>query len=86
MILLRFLRIIAIALGFAFLFALSRYATLERGGEDLPGISWALAVLSAIFTVSAIISERSRGPEANLQKDFLWGLAAGGIITIISRF
>ena len=86
MIVLRLLRIIAIALGFAFLFAVSRYATLERGGEDLPGISWALGVLSAIFTVSAIFSERTRGPEASLQKDFLWGLAAGGIITIIFVF
>jgi drug/metabolite transporter (DMT)-like permease len=86
MILLRLLRIIAIALGFASLFALSRYATLSRGGEDLPGISWALGVLSAIFTVSAIASERSRGPEASLQKDFLWGLAAGCIITVVARW
>jgi hypothetical protein len=85
MILLRLLRIIAIALGFAFLFALSRYATLSRGGEDLPGISWALGVLSALFTISALVSERTRGPEAGLQKDFLWGLAAGCIITIIAR-
>jgi hypothetical protein len=85
MILLRFLRIIAIALGFAFVFAFSRYATLERGGQDLPGISWALGVLSAIFTASAIVSERTRGPEASLQKDFLWGLAAGCIVTIVAR-
>lgn len=85
MILLRFLRIIAIALGFAFVFAFSRYATLERGGQDLPGISWALGVLSAIFTASAIISERTRGPEASLQKDFLWGLAVGCIVTIVAR-
>ena len=86
MILLRLLRIVAIALGFAFLFALSRYATLSRGGEDLPGVSWALGVLSVIFTVSAIVSERTRGAEASLQKDFLWGLAAGCIITVIARY
>jgi len=85
MILLRILRIIAIALGFAFLFAFSRYATLSRGGEDLPGISWALGVLAAIFTASAIANERGRGPEASLQKDFLWGLSAGCIITVIAR-
>jgi drug/metabolite transporter (DMT)-like permease len=85
MLFLRFLRIIAIALGFAALFALSRYATLSRGGEDLPGISWALGVLAAMFTASAIASERTRGPEASLQKDFLWGLAAGCIITVIAR-
>ena len=85
MIVLRLLRIFAIALGFACLFALSRSATAARGGEDLPGISWALGVVSVIFIASAAISERIRGAEANLQKDFLWGLAAGGIITIISR-
>lgn len=85
MILLRLIRIAAIALGFACLFALSRYATLSRGSEDLPGISWALGVLSVIFTASAIVAERLRGPEANLAKDVLWGLAAGGIITTLSR-
>ncbi|MBP1689160.1 MAG: hypothetical protein H6Q33_5303 [Deltaproteobacteria bacterium] len=85
MILLRTIRIVAIALGFACLFALSRYATLIRGGEDLPGISWALGVLCMIFTASAAVSERMRGPEANIAKDVLWGLAAGGIITILVR-
>jgi hypothetical protein len=83
--LLRLIRITAIAFGFAFIFLLSRQATAAHGGEDLPGISWTLGVLSLIFTVSAIASERTRGPEANLQKDFLWGLAAGGILVIISR-
>ncbi len=85
MIVLRLLRIVAIAFAFACLFAASRYATLARGGDDLPGISWALGVLGAIFAGSAIVSERTRGPEANLQKDFLWGLAAGTLITIIAR-
>jgi hypothetical protein len=83
--LLRLVRIAAIALGFAFIFLLSRQATAARGGEDLPGISWTLGVLSVIFTASAIASERTRGPEANLQKDFLWGLAAGGVLVILSR-
>lgn len=83
--LLRLIRITAIAFGFAFIFLLSRQATAARGGEDLPGISWTLGVLSLIFTASAIASERTRGPEANLQKDFLWGLAAGGVLVILSR-
>jgi hypothetical protein len=82
---LRVIRVAAIAFGFACLFALSRYATLVRGGEDLPGISWALGVLSVLFTASAIVNERLRGPEANAAKDVLWGLAAGGIITILAR-
>ena len=83
--LLRLVRIAAIAIGFAFIFLLSRQATAARGGEDLPGISWTLGVLSVIFTASAIVSERTRGPEANLQKDFLWGLAVGGVLVILSR-
>lgn len=83
--LLRLVRITAIAIGFAFIFLLSRQATAARGGEDLPGISWTLGVLSVIFTASAIASERTRGPEANLQKDFLWGLAAGGVLVVLSR-
>jgi hypothetical protein len=83
--LLRLVRIAAIALGFAFIFLLSRQATAARGGEDLPGLSWTIGVLSVIFTASAIVSERTRGPEANLQKDFLWGLAAGGVLVVLSR-
>ena len=83
---LRILRITVIAIGFSAVFRWSRHATLARGGEDLPGISWALAVLAVLFTAGAAASERLKGPEANLQKDMLWGLAAGAIITIISRF
>ena len=83
--LLRLVRIAASALGFAVIFLLSRQATAARGGEDLPGLSWTIGVLSVIFTASAIVSERTRGPEANLQKDFLWGLAAGGVLVVLSR-
>jgi len=82
---LRLSRIVAIAFGLAVLFALSHQVTVASGGEDSPGLSWALGVLSALFLASAIVSERIRGPEANLQKDALWGLAAGGIIVVISR-
>jgi hypothetical protein len=81
----RLLRSAAVALGFAALFTLSRQATLARGGEDLPGISWALGVVSLIFLVSALTMERMRGGEANLQKDLLWGLGVGGILAIIAR-
>ncbi len=81
----RLLRIPVIAAGFSLVFAWSRHATAARGGEDLPGISWALGVVSLIFAAGAIAMERMRGPEDNLRKDLLWGLAAGGIITVISR-
>ncbi len=81
----RFLRIAAVATIFPLLFAASRQATLARGGETPPGISVALGVLSAIFLLSALFSERLRGPEAHAQNDVLWGLGIGGIITILSR-
>ena len=82
---LRFLRVAVVAAGMSTLFALSRQATLARGGEELPGTLWAIGVLSLIFLASAFISERRRGAEANLQKDGLWGLALGGVITLVSR-
>jgi hypothetical protein len=81
----RLIRILAVTLGFAFMFALSRQATAARGGEDLPGISWTLGMLSVIFLASAFASERMRGPEANMQKDLLWGLGTGGFLVIITR-
>jgi len=83
--LLRLVRIAAIALGFMCIFALSRQATAVRGGEDLPGISWTLGVLSAIFLASAAASERARGAEANMQKDLLWGLGSGGVVLVMLR-
>ena len=82
---LRLVRAAAIALAFAFAFALSQRATLAREGETLPGISWAIGALSALFLVSAIVVERTQGPEANLRKDLMWGLAVGGIVIILSR-
>ena len=82
---LRALRIAAIAVVLPLLFALSQRVSEARGQEPIPGINWALGVVSVIFLVRAAVSERFRGPEANLQKDLLWGVAAGGIVTIISR-
>ena len=82
---LRLVRAAAIALAFAFAFALSQRATLAREGETLPAISWGIGVLSALFLVSAITMERTQGPEANLRKDLMWGLAAGGILIVLSR-
>ena len=82
---LRILRAAAVAIVVPVLFVASQRATLARGGEPLPGISVALGVVSVIFIVSALMSERLRGSEANLQNDMLWGLGVGGILTILSR-
>ena len=82
---LRALRIAAVAAVLPLLFALSQRVSEARGNPPIPGINWALGVLSVIFLVRAAVTERFRGPEANVQKDFLWGVAAGGIMTILSR-
>jgi hypothetical protein len=81
----RVLRITGIAVVLPVLFTISQRASVARGNEQIPGISWALGAVSALFLVRAIVTEHSQGPEESLQKDLLWGLAAGGILTIITR-
>ena len=82
---LRLLRIAVVAAAISTVFALSHQATVARGSEEVEGMSWTIGILSLIFLASAFASERWRGPEANWQKDGLWGLALGGIFTMISR-
>ncbi len=79
------LRIGAIALALPLLFMLSQRVAAARGQPPLPGMSWALGVLCVLFLVRALVTEWTRGPEANVQKDLLWGLAAGAIVTILTR-
>ena len=82
----RLFRIIAIAVGFFIAFNLSQAATKAREGATLPGMTWTIGLLSMLFLISAIISERTQGPEANGRKDLMWGLASGGIAIVLSRF
>ncbi len=82
----RVLRIGVIALVLPVLFAVSQRVSAARGQAPLPGLSWALGALSALFLVRAAVTEWGRGPDADLQKDLLWGVAAGGILTILSRW
>ena len=81
----RLLRIAAIAVGFFVVFTLSQEATRARQGTTVPGMSWAIGVLSLIFLISAVVGERTQGPEHNTRKDLLWGLATGGIAIVLSR-
>ena len=83
---LRLARIVAIAVGFAFAFTISQRATLARYGETVPGIVWGIAALSVFFLVGALATERTQGPDANVRKDLLWGLAGGGFLIVVSRF
>lgn len=80
----RLLRIGGIAVAFATLFTLSQAVTAAQAGSNVPGTRWAVGVLTLLFLVRAIVTEWSRGPEENLQKDILWGLAGGGIGGILA--
>ncbi len=46
---------------------------------------WAIGALTVLFFLRALATEYSRGPEADFHKDLQWGLAAGGVLTILSR-
>jgi len=83
---LRPFRIAAIAVVLPVLFAISQAVSEVRGNEPIPGVSWALAAVAALFLVRAIVTERTLGAEEALQKDLLWGLTAGAILTILVRW
>ncbi len=81
----RLLRIAGIAIAFVVVFTLSQRATLARSGETVPGTLWAIGALSVFFVVAAFANESTQGPEANVRKDLLWGLGAGGILAIVTH-
>jgi hypothetical protein len=83
---LRPLRIAVIAAVLPILFTISQRVSEARGNEPIPGLSWALAAVAALFLVRAIVTERTLGAEEALQKDLLWGLTAGAILTILTRW
>jgi hypothetical protein len=82
---LRVVRIAVIALVVPVLFTLSQAAARIRGNESLPGLLPAIGALTAVFFLRALASEWSAGPEMNRQKDLLWGVACGGVITVVSQ-
>jgi len=81
----RLLRIGAIAALLPLLFTWSQRMAAARGNEPVPGISAAVGVVSLIFLVRAIAAERGGAPQPALQKDVFWGVAAGGLVTILLR-
>ena len=83
---LRWLRIASFAAILVLLFNLSQAVGALRGNQPVPGLLWSLGVLSLVFLFRAAVTEYGRGPEANLQKDLLWGLGAGGILSVLSRW
>jgi len=83
--LIRAARIGVIAAVVPVLVQVSQRITEARGQQPPPGISYALGVVSLLFFLRALATESSAGPEANLQKDLLWGLAAGAALAIVAR-
>jgi hypothetical protein len=84
-VLLRSLRVVGFAATLTYLFQVSRQAGIARGNEDLPGMLWAVGVLSTLFLIRAFLSEVMPDGPSTLQRDLLWGLGAGGLATILLR-
>jgi hypothetical protein len=82
---LRLVRIATIAAILAYLFRWSREAGLARGNGDVPGMSAAIGALSFLFFVRAFVMENTESSATGLQKDLLWGLCVGGVVTILLR-
>lgn len=82
---LRAARIAVFSAGLAFLFSLSRRASLALNNEEAPGLLVAIAIVSGLFSIRAIVTEKTMGPEANRTKDFLWGISIGGWGTVLYR-
>lgn len=82
----RLLRILAIAVGFFVAFNVSQAATAARNaGETVPGLGIAIGALSVFFLIGAFATEKTQGPESNVQKDLLWGLGSGGFAIVAAR-
>ena len=76
-------RIAAGAIGLPLAFRLSQRVGEARGNPQPEGMAWAVGVLGVLFLLRAFATEVSRGPEATLQKDLQWGIAAGCFLTVL---
>ena len=81
----RALRIGAFAIALPLLFNLSQQVSAAGGQEPVQGMLWAIGALTLLFLLRALATEYGHGPEANFHKDLQWGIAAGGVLTILSR-
>ena len=83
MTLVRAARVAAVAIVLPLAFGLSRRVGEASGNPPVEGLPWAIGVLAVLFTLRAVATEFSRGPEAVVQKDLQWGLAAGCALTVL---
>ena len=58
---------------------------IARGNGEVPGMLWAIGTLSFLFFVRALVMEGTETSATGIQKDLLWGLCAGGVVTILMR-
>jgi hypothetical protein len=82
---LRLARIAGVMIAFVIAFTMSQRATLAREGETVPGIAWAIGVLSMFFLISAFVSERFQESVPVTRRDMLWGLGIGGVGIVAYR-
>jgi hypothetical protein len=82
----RLIRMTAIAAVLAFLFRISHGIGAVRGHETSPGMSGALAVVALLFLVRALVTEMTPVAAGDLRKDLLWGVAGGCVVTILLRW
>jgi hypothetical protein len=81
----RLFRIAVIACLLPLAFRFSQRVAAANGNPPVEGIQWALGALSLLFLLRAMATEYARGPEADFQKDLQWGIAAGGLLAILTR-
>ncbi|MFN8641998.1 MAG: hypothetical protein U0802_10180 [Candidatus Binatia bacterium] len=76
-------RIAAVTIALPLAFRLSQRVGEASGNPPPEGMPWAVGVLGVLFLLRALATELSRGPEADLQKDLQWGIAAGCLLTVL---
>jgi hypothetical protein len=81
----RLLRIAVVTVALPVLFEISQRVGEARGNPRLPGVLVALGVLSVLFLLRAFVSEATPGAASSAQRDVLWGLGLGGVVTILSQ-
>jgi hypothetical protein len=81
--LLRAVRIAAVALLLPLLFGLSRQVGERSANPPIEGLPWAIGVLAVVFALRAFAVEATLGAEHGLRKDFSWGLSAGCGLTAL---
>ncbi|MFN2376910.1 MAG: hypothetical protein ABR538_10255 [Candidatus Binatia bacterium] len=82
---LRTARILGTATLIAVLFRLSQQVSAAWGNEEVEGYTVALGVVSVLFFIRAVATEYTRQDIHPVQKDILWGITLGALVSMLSR-